>query len=1057
MDSDLDHASLPFSKPHAHGGLNSSEEHDRVVCAISESRASDVIGMAVINVTMGQVEITRILNDDRYQRLIETIWRMPNRPQTFLVLKKVVDEQSKSLLVCCLNKEFPGAEVVPLEREHWNESEGLRMIDRFAWRKDIKAIRANLEHNFYASCAFSAAMAYVEGELEVVFRENSLHIKYNHPADTMGLDRSTVSALELLQNIRQAKGASSTLFGLLNNTLTPQGRRLIRSALLQPSTDKSVIAARHEAVEDLSRNEDLFMELRESLKRLLHTDIERSIPWHKIALKAGDSRLPLQDGVVLTGGHHQIVMPSHEELHGAEKDLNQVLMIKAYLGGIQALRETLEAANCTSQLCRWALEKCGHENTAPICDLIGETIEQDATYSKAPIDIRNNRLWAVKAEPNGVLERARQLYRERINEMHEYVEGLNKIFQGNDMVVGVQHWRQRVVGGVEIVNATRRKQHYCCQTMELIQKSSQIQRQADIVTAQSDKFVIELKRSLVDHADSLLALSEATAVLDMLCSFTHLAMVQNYVRPIISDNLVLKAARHPVVEARKANFVPNDVYSGNQDARFQVITGGNMSGKSTFIRSIALIQIMAQIGSFVPAQYAAIPICDRLFTRLSTEDKPESNLGTFAVEMTEMNMILRQVTKDSLVIIDELGRGTSTKEGLAIALAMSEKLIEKGCRVFFATHFTELARVLNSTKPSSVLNVHIVGKSMKACDTPRINLPHTIASGPVKNEDYGLDLARRFLPERVIKNAEQVCKFLIHRNASKRIGPATRAAKQKKLILALPDLLKQAYDSTMDGSALASYLKKLQTEFTIRMNMAADEDAGGGEDDDNVDHTIERPALQKPSEEELEEWKKKCDAAERRVMHANMAGSQELKRPAGDKSDRELRKRSKMDCEAESVSQPTPINRGAMIEQLRRETSTPSNRDETPSSSTMDIPEAYMDYTTEMPEPEGMTGKAIEQSNEQRAISISSDSSSDENEMEGIDDGYDLPSTADKNSRAPSPESNQPLLRFQPLKEWYARGGQAGASSAEPSLTSSRRSRSATREFLGRLSGDETD
>jgi DNA mismatch repair protein MSH4 len=212
---------------------------------------------------------------------------------------------------------------------------------------------------------------------------------------------------------------------------------------------------------------------------------------------------------------------------------------------------------------------------------------------------------------------------------------------GNNKTVGVQHWRQRLIGGVGIINGIRRKKHYDCQTMELIQKSSQIQRQADIVTAQSDKSVVELKRSLFDHAESLLNLNEATAMLDMLCSFAHLATTQNYVRPIITDNLVLKAARHPVMEVRKPSFVPNDVYLGDHDARFKVITGGNMSGKSTFIRTIALIQVMAQIGCFVPAQYAALPICDRLFTRLSTEDKPESNLGTFAVEMAEMNVILR--------------------------------------------------------------------------------------------------------------------------------------------------------------------------------------------------------------------------------------------------------------------------------------------------------------------------------------------------------------------------------------------------------------------------------
>ncbi|KAK4239418.1 hypothetical protein C8A03DRAFT_42962 [Achaetomium macrosporum] len=1043
-------------------GLNAdpselTEEHDHVICSISESRSSDIVGVAVINATVGQADLFRIVNDDKYWRLIETIGRMQTSPQTFLVLKNVIDRPSKSSLALCLKDAFPDAEVVPLGREHWNESEGLRMIDRFAWRKDTKALRKELEHNFYVSCAFSAVMAYVEEDTDVIFRENSLRVKYRQPADTMGLDRSTISSLELFQNIRNAKGVSSTLFGLLNNALTPQGRRMIRSALLQPSTNRDEITARHQAVEELSSNEDLFTEVRASLKQLLHIDVERSIPW------SGEPRLPLQDGVALFEGHHQLAMSSHEELQRAEKDLNHILMIKAYLGGVNAIRQTLEVSNCTSDLCKWVLEKCALENTAPIAELIERTVEEGATYSKAPIDVRNNRLWALKAEPNGVLEQARELYRGFTNDLHQYVEELNKTFQehlgttpdlrlGNDNhyylrfqwsdvereLARHQTRMHRLLGGVETINGIRRKQYYDCQTLELIQKSSRIQRQADIVTAQSDKFVVDLKDSLLQHAEALLSVNEATAVLDMLCSFAYLATTQNYVRPIISENLVLKGARHPVVEVRKQNFVANDVYSGDQGARFQVVTGGNMSGKSTFIRTIALVQVLAQVGSFVPATHAAIPICDRLFTRLSTEDKPESNLGTFSVEMTEMNVILRQATKDSLIIIDELGRGTSPKEGLAIALAMSEKLIKTGCRVFFATHFTELARVLNTTKRSSVLNVHISGESTKHGETSQIHLPHTVAPGPVRNEDYGLDLARLVLPDRVIKNAEHICKFLRDKNASKTTGPATRAVKQNRLILALPDLLKQALNSTMDDSALASYLKKLQTEFTIRMNMAADDESKEDCPNMNTSQGAQRPVLEKPSEEEVEAWRKKCDAAERRVMHANMAQSRERKRSLADGSEGCLQKRTRTDNGSESmVSQPTPINRGSMIGQFCEGAHSTVSGVETPSSLTMDISELDEEAVTELEDitPERESAEAIAYGSRARAVSISSDSSNQDADVDDIVEDLGASSTAEGQSGTPFSEAAQPLHGFQPLKAWYAsqqRRGNLGGNSENP-------------------------
>jgi len=198
------------------------------------------------------------------------------------------------------------------------------------------------------------------------------------------------------------------------------------------------------------------------------------------------------------------------------------------------------------------------------------------------------------------------------------------------------------IAGVDIINGTRNKQYYHCQTVELIQRSAEIQLQADIVTIQSDKVVVELKTALAEHAEQLFCVSEAISVLDMICAFVQASTIQNYVRPTMgTKTLVLRDARHPVMEIRKTNFVPNNVYSGIKGSRFQVVTGGNMSGKSTFIRSIAMIQILAQMGCFVPASYASMPICDRLFTRLSTDDKPERNLGTWGVELTEMNMILR--------------------------------------------------------------------------------------------------------------------------------------------------------------------------------------------------------------------------------------------------------------------------------------------------------------------------------------------------------------------------------------------------------------------------------
>jgi DNA mismatch repair protein MSH4 len=430
-----------------------------------------------------------------------------------------------------------------------------------------------------------------------------------------------------------------------------------------------------------------------------------------------------------------------------------------------------------------------------------------------------------------------------------------------------------------------------------------------------------------------------------------------------------------------------------------------------------------------------------------------------------------------MVIIDELGRGTSTQEGLAVSFAMSEDLIKTGCRVFFATHFTELgkkcraptavkipwltnvpARVLNSTKQDSVMNVHLAGESSKAGDVAQISLPHTIAPGPVKDEDYGLELSRRFLPERVVNNAERVCKFLRDGNSTKPPGPATRAIKQSKLILALPDLLKQADSSAMDDSALASYVKKLQTEFTIRMNIADDETE---EDQTTAKDTppVDVPVLDKPSEQELEEWKMKCDEGEQRVMRANRAHTQDKKHSISeDEGDNHPQKKSKTEDGTPSVvPQPAPINRGSMIEELRRGACTPTARAGlTVSGSDED---SIMD---DAPAVESLPASSIvPEDSRQRAVSVSSGSSVYDEDMPDVDEAEDaLPS----NFERPGPEAysalaQQPLELFNPLKDWYARQRQTDESEVGDASTPSSlsRSRSGTQDFLHPVDEEEEE
>ncbi|CCC07907.1 putative MSH4 protein [Sordaria macrospora k-hell] len=789
----------------------SSEERDHVVCAVSESRSAEVVGIAVINITAGQVDLATILNDEKhmYQRLGDTLWKLASKPEKFLVVNSVTKDSSKSMLISCLEQDFPEVPIVVWGRKHWNEAEGLRMIERFALRDQIISVRSDLENNFYTPCAFSA------NELNIHFASNALRIRCIQPLNTMGIDRTTAASLELLQNTRRATAKMSTLFGILNSTLTPQGHRLLRTTLLQPSTDKEEIIERYESVEELSTNKELFGKLRKALKELDRTDFERVIVW-----KQPNPRQPLEEGLPAITNQGP-TLPTHAELTKAEQELNNMLMLKAYIRGIDALHDIFVAAECRSHLLRWTKDKFAPEHTEPIQGALEETIEQDARYSKRPIDVRNNRIWAVKAERNAVLQRARSSYKKLTDDINKYFDEMNNQFTQLYMdsnrrycikfdysdvareLAHVKSNKQVSIAGVDVVNGTRDKTHFKCTTAELLKRSRAIQGQADVATMQSDSVIIDLKKRLQEHSSLMFDISDAVALLDMLCSFTQAATTKNYSRPMITDSMVLKEARNPIVELRKNNYHANDVYSGDQSKRFQVITGGNMSGKSTFIRSVALIQIMAQMGSFVPAQFASVSICDRIFARVSTDDAPENNLGAFGVEMRETNVILRQATEKSMVIMDELGRGTSPGDGMALAAAVSERLISINPRVFFATHLTALARLLNRRYQRDVMtmSVHLQVRIQTGGENgTQIILPHTLAAGPVQNEDYGIELAR-----------------LVLTGPASAEGEKAEDARQNRLLLAVHGLTREAIDFIMSDAAFASYICRLRNEFTLTM------------------------------------------------------------------------------------------------------------------------------------------------------------------------------------------------------------------------------------------------
>lgn len=500
-------------------------------------------------------------------------------------------------------------------------------------------------------------------------------------------------------------------------------------------------------------------------------------------------------------------------------------MIKQFVQSVPAVFEALSGA--TSTMLKGIRGYCASQHINPIRIMIDSVINEDTTYQSRPLDLRNQRTYAVKTGVNSLLDIARQTYKEAVTDAYHQVTTL-----GEDhslslelkydpqrqfyIQLSAQELEHRTLPPV-FTNVFKKRGNVECQTLDLVKLNQKISDSHNEVLLMSDQAVQDLIAEIRGQMSVMFKICESIAMLDMISSFAHLAAGSDYVRPILSnvDTLAVKSGRHPIAEKVNAGrFVPNDVYA-TQQTRTQIVTGCNMSGKSTYIRSIALMAVMVQIGCFVPADFASFPIMHQMFARVNADDSIEANVSSFAAEMRETAFILRNIDRRSLAIVDELGRGTSTRDGLAIAIAIAEALVESRALVFFATHFRDLATILSERE--GVANFHL---AVDMSQPETMKMLYKIASGTVREGHYGLSLARVVtLPPDVLEYGTMVADHLQRQvEQRKRTSAALNTQRRRRLVLNLREHLVQAQKGPLNDEALNRWLKDLQREFVIRMS-----------------------------------------------------------------------------------------------------------------------------------------------------------------------------------------------------------------------------------------------
>lgn len=673
--------------------------------------ANKKIGLSFCDISTGELFITEISGEELQDQLQDQL--ISYNPREILIGGEIVNFKTLPNFI----KEKLSASVEMLTDDEFGYSICLDAMKNQFKENDVNSIKDKKE----MVSSVGALLSYLKvTQITGYERINTFEV-YNEN-QYMNLDYNTRRNLELTRTMMN-KEKKGSLIWLLDKTKTAMGKRLLRYWLEHPLLNIGTILNRQSAIADLVDDTVQRLEITESLIGIF--DIERLMT--KIVYGNANAR-------------------ELRSLCGAFENLPQIknLISKFDSSLMRKLTEDIDPLEDIHQLIDTAIEE-----EPPFSVREGGLIKEGY----------NKELDAVRSDMNNSTSLLAQIELEQKEKT-----GIPKLKVGYNRVFGYY---------IEVTNSYKdkvpeeyiRKQTLTnCEryiTQELKDLEGRILGAKDRSFGMEYAIFDEIRKVVANNLDRIEKTAKAIARLDVLTSLANVASDNNYTRPEVnqSSKIILKDSRHPVVEAllSGAPFVPNDVTLDNDSNRVAIITGPNMAGKSTYMRQVALIVLMAQMGSFVPASYAEIGVVDSIFTRVGASDDLASGQSTFMVEMNEVANIVKKATKNSLLILDEIGRGTSTYDGMSIARAVLEFVADKkklGAKALFATHYHELTVMENLL--DGVKNYNIAVK--KRGDD--ITFLRRIIPGGA-DDSYGIEVAKLAgLPDWIIKRAKEILKEL---------------------------------------------------------------------------------------------------------------------------------------------------------------------------------------------------------------------------------------------------------------------------------------------------------
>jgi DNA mismatch repair protein MutS len=705
--------------------LGAGESNWLAAIAVCGSASSPTVGISLVDLSTGDFRATEFSDPSAWPLALDELNRIKPAELIYPSGGLLGPSANKTLLSTSDSEESAGLEAIrtktPVDDWVFNAEHALPLL-----RQHFKVLSLDglgLAHHESAAIAAGALVHYLRHTRQGAL-EHLEAVRFYERSGCLELDAVSIRNLELVDPLFSGESAQTTLLHTLDSCCTPMGKRLLRSTLLRPAFRINEIAERLQAVSEAFSD----LRRRETVRRAMDgvLDLERLLG--RVAMDSAGPR--------------------------------EVLALAGTLGCLPGLRHAVSRFEAE----RWRSLCASLDTLDDIHELIVSTIvdEPPVTFADggvirsgihAELDELRELSRSGRAALVSIEERERQRtgigsLKVRYNTVFGYYLEVTK---ANAKAVPADYERKQTLVNAERFTTPELKE-YEAKILTAQERSLEIER----------RLFAEMRSQLLAAAVRMRETARKVAEIDLLANFAHLAALRGWSRPEIDSSRVLEfvAARHPVVERRmeesgSGRFIPNNLYLDTEAGpAVLLMTGPNMGGKSTYLRMAALLVIMAQSGCFVPAERMRLGLVDRIYTRIGASDNVARGRSTFMVEMTETAAILNTATARSLVLLDEMGRGTATYDGLSLAWATVEHLHERiGARTLFATHYHELTML--AERLSKLKNVRVTVKE----NASGIVFLHTVEAGAA-SKSYGIEVARLAgLPQAVIARAREVLKL----------------------------------------------------------------------------------------------------------------------------------------------------------------------------------------------------------------------------------------------------------------------------------------------------------